>query len=50
MASTPVYLPCLHNDPLFDEFYHATSRLRVIHPAMSRFKASSAAAKRSIDP
>src|SRR5215813_990663 len=25
-------LPGLHNDPLFDAFYHAASRLRVIHP------------------
>ena len=25
-------LPGLHNDPLFDAFYHAGSRLRVIHP------------------
>ena len=25
-------LPGLHNDPLFDAFYHAADRLRVIHP------------------
>jgi acetolactate synthase-1/2/3 large subunit len=25
-------LPGLHNDPLFDAFYHASDRLRVIHP------------------
>jgi acetolactate synthase-1/2/3 large subunit len=25
-------LPGLHNDPLFDAFYHAGDRLRVIHP------------------
>jgi acetolactate synthase I/II/III large subunit len=25
-------LPGLHNDPLFDAFYHAAGRLRVIHP------------------
>ena len=25
-------LPGLHNDPLFDAFYHAGERLRVIHP------------------
>ncbi|WP_332052881.1 thiamine pyrophosphate-dependent enzyme [Reyranella sp.] len=25
-------LPGLHNDPLFDAFYHAAERLRVIHP------------------
>ena len=27
-----VALPGLHNDPLFDAFYHAADRLRVIHP------------------
>jgi acetolactate synthase I/II/III large subunit len=25
-------LPGLHNDPLFDAFYHTADRLRVIHP------------------
>src|SRR6187401_867099 len=25
-------LPGLHHDPLFDAFYHAAGRLRVIHP------------------
>ncbi|UYN97201.1 MAG: hypothetical protein KIT25_09825 [Enhydrobacter sp.] len=25
-------LPGLHNDPLFDAFYHAADRLRVLHP------------------
>src|SRR6202163_1766902 len=25
-------LPGMHNDPLFDAFYHAADRLRVIHP------------------
>ncbi|MBL6618382.1 MAG: TPP-binding protein, partial [Reyranella sp.] len=25
-------LPGLHNDPLFDAFYHVAGRLRVIHP------------------
>ena len=25
-------LPGLHNDPLFDAFYKARNRLRVIHP------------------
>src|SRR5476651_1066611 len=25
-------LPGLHNDPLFDAFYHNADRLRVIHP------------------
>src|ERR671922_2984456 len=25
-------LPGLHNDPLFDAFYHAADKLRVIHP------------------
>src|SRR5690349_24744850 len=25
-------LPGLHHDPLFDAFYHAADRLRVIHP------------------
>ncbi len=25
-------LPGLHNDPLFDAFYHASDKLRVIHP------------------
>src|SRR5262247_4344464 len=25
-------LPGMHNDPLFDAFYHAAGRLRVIHP------------------
>ncbi|WP_421999758.1 thiamine pyrophosphate-dependent enzyme [Reyranella sp.] len=25
-------LPGLHNDPLFDAFYHASEKLRVIHP------------------
>src|SRR6266542_1012800 len=30
--NTVYALPGLHHDPLFDAFYHAADRLRVIHP------------------